>query len=97
MLADLKEAIISMADDISLAYDRFLCKFYKVQWKDIGSNMYQVYQESYNSHSLCKIINKGNIKFIPKFGDPKNICNCRPITLFNISYRIIAKALSRKS
>ena len=55
------------------------------------------YLEAYHSKSLGAIINKGNIKFIPKAGDPENIYNWRPITLLNVSYKIIAKALSLKS
>ena len=74
-LADLKEAVFSMADDKAPGCDGFPCEFYKAFWEEIGPNLHKVYIEAYNSFSLGNIINKGNIKFIPKAGDPKDICN----------------------
>ena len=96
MLANLKEAIFSMTDDKAPGSDGFPCELYKAFWEEIGPNLHKVYLEAYNSHSLGNIINKGNIKFIPKASDREDICNWRPITLLNVSYKIIAKALSLK-
>ena len=77
-----------MANDKAPSCDGFPCEFYKTFWDEIGPDPHKVYIEAYNSYSLGNIINKRNIKFIPKASDPKDICNWRPITL------IIAKALS---
>ena len=65
-------------------------------WEAIGSDLHKVYLEAYHSKSLGAIINKGNIKFIPKAGDPEDIWNWQPITLLNVSYKIIAKTISLK-
>lgn len=46
--------------------------------------------------SLGPILNKGNVKFIYKEGDSKLINDWRYITLLNVSYKIIAKALILK-
>ena len=85
-----------MADYKSLGCDGFPCEFYKHLWEHIGLDLHKVYLEAYHSKSLGAIINKENIKFIPKDGDPKDIFNQRPITLLIISYKIIAKAISLK-
>ena len=85
-----------MEDDKSPECDGFPCEFYKHLWENIGLDLHKVYLEAYHSKSLGAIINKGNIKFIPKVGDPKDICNWRPITLLNMSFKIIAKIVSLK-
>lgn len=72
---DLKEAVFSMANDKVPCCDGFHCEFYKAFWDDIGLDLHKVYLEAYNSHSLSSIINNRNIKFIPKAGNPKDICN----------------------
>jgi len=50
-----------------------------------------VYKEALNYGSLGSFINKGNVKFIPKLGDPEVVTNWKAITLLNMSYKIIAK------
>ena len=85
-----------MTDGKSPGCDGFPYKFYKYLWEHIGPDLQKNYLEAYHSKSLGAIINKGNIKFIPKVGDPEDICNWRPITLLNVSYKIIAKAISFK-
>ena len=62
----------------------------------IGSDLLQVYKEALVSGSLGSMLNKGNIKFIPKPEDPKMITNWLPITLLNVSYKTIVKALGLK-
>lgn len=62
----------------------------------MGPDLHRVYLEAFHNKSLGNIINKGNIKFIPKSGDLEDICNWTSITLLNVSYKIIAKALALK-
>lgn len=59
-------------------------------------DLLHMYKEALASKSLRSIINKGNICFIPKVGDPKLITNWRLITLLNVNYMIIAKSLTLK-
>ena len=85
-----------MANDKTPGLDGFPCEFYKTFWDMIGPDLLHVYQEAMHTGSLGALINKGNIKFIPKPSDQKIITNWRPITLLNVSYKIIAKALALK-
>ena len=85
-----------MADDKSSRCDGFPYEFYKYLCEHIGPNLHKVYLEAYHSKRLGTIINKGNIKFIPKAMDLEDIFNWKPITLMNVSYKIIAKAFSFK-
>jgi hypothetical protein len=41
-------------------------------------------------------MNHGLITLLPKGGDTEALGNWRPITLLNVSYKILAKALQRR-
>lgn len=69
-------------------------KIYKKCWYMVWMDLMNVYKEALEIGSLGSFINKGNVKFFPKEGDPKLITNERPITLRNVSYKIITKALA---
>lgn len=56
----------------------------------------KIYSEAMNYGSLLSIINKTNVKFIFKFGDPKVITYWILITPLNMSYTIITKAFVLK-
>lgn len=85
-----------MANDKARGIDGFPCDFYKALWDCVGQDLYHVYLEGFHAKSLGNLINKGNIKSIPKFCDPEDICNWRPIMILNFSYKIITKALALK-
>lgn len=91
-----KEVVFSMVDDKSPRCDECLCEFYKHLWEPIGPDLHNVYLKAYHTKSLRAIVNKRNIKFMPKADDPKDIYNWQPITLLNESYKIIAKAIFLK-
>lgn len=85
-----------MADDKAPGCDGFPSEFYKSLWPCIGPDLHKVYLEAFHSQSLGKMINRGNIKSIPKVRDLEEICNWRPITLLNVLYKIIVKSLGLK-
>lgn len=72
------------------------CELYKIFWDIINLNLLHIYQEAIQIGSLSSIINKGNILFIPKIGDPELITNWRMINLLNTSYKIITKVIALK-
>lgn len=95
-LENLASVLALMADEKASGIDGFPCEFYKACWSFIGLDLHHVYLEALRTGSLGDIINCGNVKLIPKEGDPKCITNWRPITLLNVSYKLIAKALALK-
>lgn len=62
----------------------------------IVDDLFLVYKEALERRSLGKNINKGIIKLLPKEGDKTLIRNWRPITLLNVSYKILAKVLAKR-
>jgi len=74
-LKDLEEALSHMTNDKTLGLDGFPCEFYKKIWDLVDQDLYKVYLESMIMRSLGGIINRDNIKFIPKFDDLEVIMN----------------------
>jgi len=64
-----------VAKDKSLAIDGFRYEFYKTFWDMVGPDLLYLYKEAILLGSLGAIINKGNVKFIPKDGDLEVITN----------------------
>ena len=71
-------------------------KFYKVNKDWIASELFEVYQFAVDNGSLGDKINQGLIKILPKDGDKLQVKNWRPITILNISYKVIAKLLANR-
>ena len=88
---ELKDTLTSFADNKSPGEDGFTKEFYEVfffylLWKD----------EAFNKGSLSISQKRGTITLIPK-GDENlsDLKNWRPISLLNIDYKILSKALSK--
>jgi len=62
-----------MANHKAPGIDGFPLEFYKSLCDCLGKDLHKVYLEAFHSNSLGNLINKGNIKFIPKYGDSKDI------------------------
>lgn len=86
-------ALMEMVDDRSLGLDGFLWELYKASQDIVASNLLEVHKEAIKKQTLSASINHGLIIFIPKPSNPKLQINWRSITLLNVSYKILAKAL----
>ncbi|XP_059064555.1 uncharacterized protein LOC131856693 [Cryptomeria japonica] len=71
-------------------------EFYKANIKWICKDLLNIYNEAIDVGTLGREINSGIIKLIPKEGDKALLKNWRPITLLNVSYKILAKIMSRR-
>ena len=95
-IQEIEEAISSLANGKSPGIDGLQAKFYKVNKDWISSELFEVYQFAADNGSLGDKINQGLIKLLPKDGDKLQVKNWRPITLLNISYKVIAKLLANR-
>lgn len=64
-----------MVDVKYLRLDAFLYQFYKSYWEFVILNLHKLYLKALHIGYLGNLINKGNIKFFPKKGDPELITN----------------------
>ena len=70
------------------AYQRF--------WNFIGKDIVHTVQKFFYSGELDERINQTNICLIPKTERPRAMTEFRPISLCNVSYKIISKVLSTR-
>ena len=95
-MGEIEAAIDSFPNGKSPGLDGFPAEFYKINKSWICLELLGVYEEAFKKGSLGGSINKGVIKLLPKVGDKSLVKNWRPITLLNLSYKILAKVLARR-
>jgi hypothetical protein len=93
-IEEIETAIKALSNDKAPGSDGFLIEFYKANISWICKDLHDVYTEAISKGTLGPKINKGIIKLLPKDGDKALIKNWRPITLLNVSYKILAKILA---
>ena len=75
--------------------DGFTVEFYKAYWEEIKDYYFAALEDSLNKGEMGIDQKRGTIILLPKKGkDLKRVTNLRPITLLNVDYKIIAKAIS---
>lgn len=93
-IEELAHDISQMDNEEAPCLDGFPYEFYKSYQKFISLDLYNIYLKALKCGTMGSIINRDNIKFIHKQGDLEIITNWIPITLLNVSYKIIAKDLA---
>ena len=76
--------------------DGLSVEFYKTFWDHLNTPFYDALQETYSDGIMSTTQRQGILSLIFKAGDPANLSNWRPITLFNVDYKIIARALPQR-
>ena len=71
-------------------------EFYKRFWGTVGHDLRDVFLSALLAGSLSPSQRTGVISLLPKSGDPLEAKNKRPITLLNVDYKILAKALCNR-
>lgn len=89
-----EKAINSLNNDKAPSPDGLPVEFYKANISWICKDLHDIYVEAIANGSLGPKINSDIIKLLPKDGDKALIKNWRPITLLNVSYKILAKILA---
>lgn len=64
--------------------------FYQECWSFLVKDVYEVVKQSRQTRKILPILNATFISSIPKQGKSKSLDDYRPITLFNVIYKIIA-------
>ena len=89
------DVMCTFANDKTPGSDGLPIEFYRTFWNDIKTLICAVFNECFETNSLCPSMRRGIITLIPK--KDKNILllkNWRPISLLNNDYKILAKIIS---
>ena len=95
-VGELWKAVSAMKKGKSPGPDGFPAEFYRIFWDILGGDLRDVFAAAFNLNKLSHSQRVGNIILLPKSGDPLDPRNRRPITLLNVDYKILAKALGNR-
>ena len=96
-LEELAQAVKQMKNGKTPGEDGLPIEFYKIFWADIKYIFHQMMELCYQEEQLHSSARKGILKPYPKANkDTRYVKNLRPITLLNVDYKIIEKAIANK-
>lgn len=93
---EVKKTLFSMLPDKSPGPDRFSRFFYQKFWSIISSDMVTLVQDFLIHGKLVDHIGDANIVLIPKKKNPATMMDLRPISLCNVTYKVILKVLANR-
>lgn len=67
--------------------------FYQNCWDIVGQPITNMVKDFFSTCSSLRLINHTHIALIPKVDNPKVVSNFRPISLCNVTYKIITKIM----
>ena len=94
--SDLKNALFSMESNKSPGNDGLTVEFFKMFWYDFIDVFERLIADTFSSNQLCDSMRMGTISLIPKKGDLTRLTNWRPISLLNVDYKILSKAIANR-
>ena len=75
----------------------FTAEFFKFFWSNLGDFLYRSYLCSFNKGELSTSQKLGILSILPKGEKPRQyLKNWRPITLLNVSYKILSGAIAKR-
>lgn len=93
---EVEVALADMHPGKSPGPDGLPAMFYKKFWDLIGDDVCEVVLNFLNNGFLPKEINFTHVALIPKTKTPSKMTELRPISLCNVSYKLISKTLANR-
>ena len=96
-LGEIKNVLKSFQNNKSPGGDGFSKEFYEAFFDLIGIHLLNSYSEAFTKGQLSISQRRGVICLIPKDdSDLTELSNWRPLTLLNVDYKILAKAIGQR-
>jgi hypothetical protein len=93
---EVKNALDQMAPTKALGPDGFTGGFYQQHWDIVGREVCEAALYFFENAYMDESINSTNIALIPKKKNPISVTEFRPISLYNVLYKIISKILANR-
>lgn len=94
--ADIEAALSEMHPCKSPGLDGLPALFYKKYWDVVGDDICDLVLNFLNDGCMPEDINFTHVAFIPKIKNPSKMTDLRPISLCNVSYKLISKVLANR-
>ena len=96
-LTELSNSLKSLNTGRSPGSDGLPAEFYLHFWETLGPLLFRVANQIFIDGELCESMKASVTRLIyKKRGDIKNLKNWRPISLLNVDYKIISKAITMR-
>ena len=92
---EIRKAVYDINPDKAPGPDGMTCLFFQKYWGITAEVMCETVKDFFQHNVLDPRLNQTNICLIPKTDRPSEISQFRPISLCNVSYKIISKILSK--
>ena len=90
-------AIKEFKNDKSPGTDGFTSEFYKFFWPELKQDMTSSFNDAFQKGTLSVSQRRGITSLIPKKDKDKTLLeNLRPISLLNVDYKILTKAIAKR-
>jgi hypothetical protein len=93
---EVKQALDQMAPLKAPGPDGFSAEFYQQNWAIVGPEVCHAVLSFLNGAHMDGSINATNIALIPKKKNPLCVTDYRPISLCNVTYKLISKVLANR-
>lgn len=93
---EIKATTFQMQDLKAPIPDCFPTLFYKNFWPTVSDTVIQVVTSVFTDARMPSEVNNSLIVLIPKTPNPSSVNNFRPISLYNLVYKIISRLLVAK-
>lgn len=95
-MEEVELAISSMPLDKAPGPDGFTVSFYKTHWETIKKDFIRMVRNFQRKNKLGSSVKSSFLALIPKDPNPQSYDRFRPISLCNVSYKIISKILANR-
>ena len=93
---EIREAVFSMQQDKALGPDGFTVDFYRNHWDTIKKDFMRMVKNVFINHKMGDNTKSSHLALIPKDINPRSFDRFRPISLCNVSYKIVTKILANR-
>lgn len=93
---EIKAAAFSMDAFKVPGPDGLQAHFFQSQWDKVGDKICKLVKEAFSDPKSISIINHTNIVLMPKVDNPTTLKEMRPISLCNVSFKILTKLIANK-
>ena len=93
---EIKVALFQMGPTKALGPGSMNALFYQKFWHIVGNDVITAVLDFLNNGNMQSEINFTHIVLIPKVNSPERMSDYRPISLYNVIYKIISKVLANK-